>query len=98
MAGVITQLGIQLLVWSISASFNLFLLPLFAVFWVWSYVTGYARKLMPKDSRKSIGSDRVLRKFGTHRYIQLKVRPNAFTSLAIIVDYTMSNFLLVRRM
>lgn len=74
MAGQLTELGVQLLVWSISAALNLFLLPFFALFWAWSYATGYARKLLPKESRKSIGSDRVLREFGTHRYLQLKVR------------------------
>ena len=59
----------QLAIWGLSAALIALLLPMLAVFWIWSAVTGYATA--ESDTR---GAGRLTRDLGRSRFVRLKVR------------------------
>ena len=71
--------ALQLAIWGLSAALIALLLPMLAVFWIWSLVTGYAAE---SETR---GAGRLTHDVGNSRFIQLKVNRKR-NSLSVIIN------------
>lgn len=67
------QLAVQLVAWCLSAGLILFLLPFIATFWLWNAATDFSGVVKRRQQSSEPGRG-ISRKWGTSRFLQLKVR------------------------